>query len=179
MKKLNLKELNRISIESFKQLEKTPVAVVLDNVRSALNVGAAFRTGDAFAISHLYLCGITAQPPHREILKTAIGATEAVDWSHHPNTATLVLALKDQGYQIIGVEQANESIYLQDMQWKFSKPIALVFGNEVEGIQDSVMALLDGCIEIPQIGTKHSLNIAVSLGIVLWEAFSNYKFHIH
>ncbi len=169
MRKLSLKELNRLDIQAFKQLEKAEVCIVLDNVRSALNVGSAFRTADAFAIKHLYLCGITAQPPHREILKTAIGASRSVAWSHHSDTSTLLRSLKDEDYLIWGAEQADQSTFLHQMSIDPHQKYAIVFGNEVEGVSEQVMPLLDGCVEIPQFGTKHSLNISVSLGIVLWE----------
>ncbi len=172
MRKLSLKELNRISVEAFKQQPKTPVVLVLDNIRSALNVGSTFRTADAFALQHIYLCGITAQPPHREILKTAIGATDSVDWTYYPETVTAIQSLREEGFQVIGVEQAEGSTMLQDFTIDPNQQYALIFGNEVTGVTDKVMALLDACIEIPQFGTKHSLNIAVSLGIVVWRFFT-------
>lgn len=179
MRKLSLKELNRVSVEAFKEQTKTPFVVVLDNVRSALNVGAAFRTSDAFALEKIYLCGITATPPHREILKTAIGATEAVDWVHHKSTLKAAQALQSKGYTLIGVEQTDKSIPLSDFKMKQSpksEKYALVFGNEVKGISDEVLPLLDHCLEIPQFGTKHSLNISVCVGIIVWELFKQWKY---
>lgn len=169
MRKLKLEELDRISIAEFQEKEKQPVALVLDNVRSALNVGSAFRTADAFALAHIYLCGITAQPPHREILKTALGATEAVDWTYTETVEEAISTLKAIGYQIWAVEQAAERTWLQDYQPTNNTPIALVFGNEVNGVSQSVMDMADGALEIPQFGTKHSLNVSVSLGITVWE----------
>jgi len=176
MRKLALKELGRISIEEFKKKEKTPLVVILDNVRSALNVGAAFRTADAFALKKIYLCGITAQPPHREILKTAIGATESMDWEYFKNTLDIVNRLKKEGYKVFAVEQADEKIWLQEVDIQKDKKIALIFGNEVSGVSEEVMNLVDGCIEVPQFGTKHSLNISVCMGIVIWEFFRKIRF---
>lgn len=172
MRKLSLKELNRLSIAEFKKQDKTPIVLVLDNIRSALNVGSAFRTADAFALQKIVLCGITAQPPHREILKTAIGATEAVDWVYYKETTEAVRQLKSEGYLIAGVEQADERTWLQDFQPAKDQAVALVFGNEVKGVGEEVMPLLDVCLEVPQLGTKHSLNIAVCVGIVVWDIFS-------
>ena len=169
MKKLRLDELNRHSVEAFKALPKKPVVVVLDNIRSALNVGSIFRTADAFALQAVCLCGITAQPPHREILKTAIGANESVDWQYFSDTVDAVRSLQQEGFQLIGIEQTDESIPLQDFTIKKDQPYALIFGNEVGGLTDAILPLLDACIEVPQYGTKHSLNVAVCAGIVLWE----------
>jgi 23S rRNA (guanosine2251-2'-O)-methyltransferase len=171
MKKLKLDELNRISIDEFKQVEKLKACIVLDNVRSLHNVGSAFRTADAFRIDKIYLTGITGTPPHREIQKTALGATESVAWEYVENTAFLISQLKNQGYRIIVVEQTNESISLQDFQLEENTNYCLVFGNEVNGVSDDVVALADTAIEIPQEGTKHSLNISVCLGIVVWDFF--------
>ncbi len=176
MKKLSLKELNRVSSAQFKAQDKTPIVIVLDNVRSGLNVGSAFRTADAFALEAVYLCGITAQPPHREILKTAIGATESMDWLYFEETTAAIQDLKAKGYQILGVEQAKESIALQDFQIDKSGKYAVVFGNEVKGISDEAMQMLDACLEIPQFGTKHSLNISVCTGIVVWDLFRKIYF---
>ena len=176
MRKLSLKELNRVTPEAFKQQAKTPFVLVLDNVRSALNVGSAFRTADSFALEKIYLCGITAQPPHREILKTAIGATDSVDWEYFENTNLAINELRKNGFQIIAVEQAEESTFLQEYDFKKSEKIALVFGNEVTGITDEVMDQIDECIEVPQYGTKHSLNISVCVGVVVWELFRKWKF---
>ncbi len=171
MRKLSLKELNRLTPEAFRQLDKTPIVLVLDNIRSGLNVGSAFRTADAFALEKIHLCGITVRPPHRQILKTAIGATESVDWSYHESTPDAIRQLKNQGYLIAGVEQTDERIWLQDFFPPKDQKIALVFGNEVKGLTDEVLLLLDVCLEVPQLGTKHSLNIAVCLGIVVWDVF--------
>lgn len=171
MKKLSLLELNRISVEAFKEKEKSPIVLVLDNIRSALNVGSAFRTADAFALEHIYLCGITAKPPHREILKTAIGATDSVNWTYFKDTKEAILSLKENNYLIAGVEQADEKTWLQDFKPPQNQSIALVFGNEVTGVSDEVMEMLDVCLEIPQFGTKHSLNISVCLGIVVWQVY--------
>lgn len=171
MRKLSLQELNRVDVATFKTQTKTPIVLILDNVRSALNVGSAFRTADAFALEKIYLCGITATPPHREILKTAIGATESVDWVHVASTSQLVEQLQQDGYQVWGVEQATESVMLQAFEVKQGQPYALVFGNEVKGVSDEVMQRLDGCLEVPQFGTKHSLNVSVCVGVVTWELF--------
>ncbi len=168
MRKLRTEELNRISVDEFRSMAKSPVAVVLDNVRSGLNVGSVFRTADAFAIAHVYLCGITVHPPHREILKSAIGATESVSWSAHPTTVECLQELKKNGYLLVGVEQTSTSIRLSEFRPPSGQPFALIFGNEVEGIDDAVLPMLDLCVEIPQSGTKHSLNISVCAGIVLW-----------
>jgi 23S rRNA (guanosine2251-2'-O)-methyltransferase len=176
MKKLSLRELKRVSQEDFKKQEKTPIVLVLDNIRSGLNVGSAFRTADAFALEKIYLCGITAQPPHREILKTAIGATEAMDWAYHTSTTELILQLKKEGIKVVAVEQADQSTMLQDFQIGPNEKIALVFGNEVKGVSDEVMAIVDECIEVPQFGTKHSLNISVCAGVVVWDLFRKIKY---
>ena len=171
MKKLSLKELNRVDVATFKTQKKTPIILVLDNVRSALNVGSSFRTSDAFALEAIYLCGITAQPPHREILKTAIGATESVDWKYFENTTDAVQELKKQHYGVYAIEQAAGSTMLQNFEVNAYNKYALIFGNEVEGVQDEVMELVDGAIEVPQFGTKHSLNISVCVGVVVWDLF--------
>ncbi len=176
MRKLSLKELNRVSPEAFKQQPKTPFVLVLDNVRSALNVGSAFRTADSFALEKIYLCGITAQPPHREILKTAIGATDSVKWKYFENTSAAIDDLRKSDFKIIGVEQTNKSTLLQNFALKPEEKIALIFGNEVSGISDEIIPLLDECIEVPQYGTKHSLNISVCIGVVVWELFRKWKF---
>ncbi len=171
MRKLSLKELNRLSTREFKKKEKTAIVLVLDNIRSALNVGSAFRTADAFALEKICLCGITAKPPHREILKTAIGATDSMAWDYYSTSLEAVKALKEQGYQIIAVEQAEGSIALQDYESQLDMKYALVFGNEVSGVSQEVMECVDDCIEVPQFGTKHSLNVSVCIGIVVWELF--------
>lgn len=170
MRKLPTHEIERHDAQSYQAADKTPVVVVLDNVRSALNVGSVFRTADAFALRHVYLCGITATPPSRDIMKTAIGADETVDWTHHQSTLDLVVELKQQGYTVYAVEQTEQPIYLQD--FKVAKPnslIAVVMGNEVTGVDQAVLNECDGAIEIPQFGTKHSLNVAVCTGVVVWE----------
>jgi len=167
VRKLLTSELERPGVELAKQLPKAPIAVVLDNVRSALNVGSFFRTCDAFAIEVLVLCGITATPPHKEIQKTAIGATESVKWEYYPNTISALGQLKDRGYEIWGVEQTDESIELMEMDLAENRAIALVFGNEVDGIDDEIIPYLDGALEIKQLGSKHSLNVAVCGGVVL------------
>jgi 23S rRNA (guanosine2251-2'-O)-methyltransferase len=175
MQKLKLEDLNRVSVEAFKEQEKLPVVVILDNVRSMHNVGSVFRTGDGFAIEKLILCGITANPPHREIEKTALGATASVDWEHVEETTAAVTTLREQGYTIIAIEQAKNSTMLHTYQPDMSKKYALIFGNEVDGVSDEVMAMCDECIEIPQFGTKHSFNIVISAGIVLWDFFAKLK----
>ncbi len=161
-------ELGRKAPEEIKESEKHPIIVILDEVRSMHNVGSAFRTCDAFAIEALYLCGYTPTPPHRDIHKTALGATESVKWMHFTSTADAVNAAKKDGYTIYAVEQAHNSVMLQEVS-RGQKKIALIFGNEVTGVNDEVLKMADGCIEIPQWGAKHSLNIAVSMGVVLWE----------
>jgi len=173
MRKLKIEELNRISVQEFRAMQKLPVVVVLDNIRSGLNVGSVFRTADAFGIEHIYLCGITATPPHREILKSAIGATESVTWSHHPSIKECLKDLKIRGWRITGIEHTSESQSLLDFLPEESERVALVFGNEVEGLSNESLTVLDECYEIPQIGTKHSLNISVCAGIVLWRCFEN------
>lgn len=175
MQKLKLDDLQRVSVAEFKEKEKLPVVVVLDNVRSMHNVGSVFRTGDGFAIEKIYLCGITAQPPHREIEKTALGATQSVDWVHYPDTLDAVESLKQSGYKIIAIEQAAGSTMLHTYEPKTDEKYALIFGNEVNGVGDEVMAAIDACIEIPQFGTKHSFNIVISAGIVLWDFFAKLR----
>lgn len=175
MKKLKLDELNRVGVEEFKEQEKLPVIVVLDNVRSMHNIGSVFRTADGFAIEKLYLCGITAQPPHREIEKTALGATQSVAWVHFETTTDAVIALRSEGYEIIAIEQASGSKMLNTFAPKTDKKYALIFGNEVNGVSDEVMEQIDECIEIPQFGTKHSFNIVISAGIVLWDFFAKLR----
>ena len=168
MRKLKNNELGRISVENFKKEEKTPIVVVLDNVRSAFNVGSVFRTSDAFRIERIYLCGITACPPHKDIRKSALGSTESVDWKKIDCTEKIISELKLKGYNVYAVEQTSESILLNDFKQN-DIPIAFVFGNEVNGVSQEVINLCDGSIEIPQIGIKHSLNISVSAGIILWD----------
>lgn len=168
MQKLSMDELNRISTEQFKQEANENLVVVLDNVRSMNNVGSLFRTSDAFKVSKLHLCGLTATPPHREIHKTALGATESVSWQYHQTTIEAIKRLKEENYQIIAVEQTNQSIYLQDFKPNPTQKHAFVFGNEAFGISDDLLPFCDIGLEIPQFGTKHSFNIVVSAGIVLW-----------
>jgi len=175
MRKLKLGELNRVDVAGFKQQDKLPVVVVLDNVRSMHNVGSVFRTADGFAVEKVVLCGITAQPPHREIEKTALGATLAVEWIYFADTLSAVDELRRQGYRIIAIEQAENSTLLHRFKPLADEKYALVFGNEVNGVSDEVMQNLDGCIEIPQFGTKHSFNIVISAGIVLWDFFAKLR----
>ncbi len=172
MRKLKLDELNRPSVAEFKEQQKLPVVVVLDNVRSMHNIGSIFRTSDAFAVEQICLCGISAQPPHREIEKTALGATQSVDWTYYSEVEEAVNQLKKNGYKVIAIEQAESSTMLNEFIPTKEEKYALVFGNEVNGVSDEVMANADGCIEIPQFGTKHSFNIVVSAGIVLWDFFA-------
>jgi len=169
MRKLLNKELERKTINQYRESEKSPFVIVLDNVRSQSNIGSIFRTADAFLTKAIYLCGITAAPPHREIQKTALGATESVDWKYFPKTIDAITELKESGYIILGIEQAEGSVELQNMQIAAGENYALVFGNEVNGVDQDIINLCDHCVEIPQFGTKHSFNIAISTGIVLWE----------
>ncbi|MCX6233493.1 MAG: RNA methyltransferase [Bacteroidetes bacterium] len=169
MKKLQNIDLNRLSVDDFKKAPKIPIIIVLDNIRSMYNVGSIFRTADAFRIECIHLCGITATPPNKEINKTALGATDSVDWTYFATAVDSVAALKSRGYAIYAIEQTDESIALREFQPDSGKPLAIIFGNEITGVQDNVLSLAHGCIEIPQFGTKHSLNIAVSAGIVLWD----------
>lgn len=162
-------ELNRKTVDEFRQSEKFPLMVVLDNIRSMHNVGSVFRTADAFLVSGIWLCGYTPRPPHRDINKTALGATETVEWKYAEKTIDAVLALKDEGYKIFAIEQVEKSIPLHEFSSGNSGKMAVIFGNEVTGIDAEVLKLCDGSIEIPQFGMKHSLNISVAAGIVLWE----------
>ena len=202
MKKLTTEEMGRMSVEEFRASEKLPLTVVLDNVRSLNNIGSVFRTSDAFRVEHIALCGITATPPHREIHKTALGAEESVEWSYHEDTAECVRALKEQGYKIYAVEQVDDSIKLgtqasrlQALGAQASRlhcatetvahpeagetpaypGVAIILGNEIEGVQESLLPLCDGCLEIPQYGTKHSLNVSCAAAIVIWELFKMMK----
>ncbi len=172
MRKLQNDELNRLSVDEFKKSKKTPIVVVLDNIRSFNNVGSAFRTADAFRIEAIYLCGITARPPHREIHKTALGATESVAWKYFEKTEKAITELADRNYEMISIEQADKSIMLNNFKPSARKKYALIFGNEVQGVENHIIGMSDTVVEIPQIGTKHSLNITVSMGIVLWDFFS-------
>lgn len=169
VKKLKLEELGRISVEAYKEAEKIPVCILLDNVRSLHNVGSAFRTGDAFRVEKIYLTGITGQPPHREIQKTALGATESVSWEYIKDESQIIHQLKNEGYVIVAVEQTSESIPLQTFQPRANKKYCLVFGNEVSGVSESIIEHADLAVEIPQSGTKHSINVSVCVGIVMWE----------
>ncbi len=171
MRKLLNSELNRKSIEEFKEADKISVSVVLDNIRSMNNIGSVFRTSDAFMIKKILLCGITAQPPHNDIRKTALGATESVDWNYYKHTKDAIKYLKSEDYTIISIEQAEGSIMLQNFKIETDKKYALIFGNEVKGIQQHIVDISDYCIEIPQEGTKHSINISVSAGVVLWDFY--------
>jgi len=168
MRKLSMDELNRISVEAYKEVEKNPVILILDNIRSLNNVGSAFRTGDAFRIEKIYLCGITGKPPHRDIRKTALGATESVNWEYLNNTIQAVEKCKKDGYTLIGVEQAEHATSLETFSISNTGKYAFVFGNEVFGVEQKTLEACDQALEIPQFGTKHSLNISVSIGVVLW-----------
>jgi len=172
MRKLKNSELGRLTNTEFKATKKTPLIVMLDNVRSLNNIGSVFRTSDAFLIEKIYLCGITAKPPHKDIHKTALGSTESVDWEHVDDTLELVVKLKEEGVIIAAIEQADNAIMLQDFIPTKDQKLAVIFGNEVKGVQQDVVSASDHCIEIPQYGTKHSLNISVSCGVVLWDLFS-------
>lgn len=172
MEKRSMEELGRLSADEFKSAGKKPFVLVLDNIRSGLNIGSIFRTADAFALERLVLCGYTAQPPHREILKTALGSTDTVAWEWAETTQAAVAALKEQGYKVYAVEQTSAPIWLQDFEVLPQERYALVLGNEVEGVDSEALALCDGAIEIPQYGTKHSLNVAVAAGIVVWQLVS-------
>jgi len=175
MRKLKTEELGRIGIDDFKKQEKLPLVVILDNVRSMHNIGSIFRTSDGFAIEKIYLCGITAQPPHREIEKTALGATQSIEWAYSADICDTINELKSDGYTIIAIEQAENSTMLNNYDPDNSMKYALIFGNEVNGVSDQAMNLIDTCLEIPQFGTKHSFNIVVSAGIVLWDFFAKLK----
>ncbi|MGC3977023.1 MAG: RNA methyltransferase [Paludibacteraceae bacterium] len=169
MRKLKITELNRLTIEEFKQHTKIPLIVVLDNVRSLHNVGSVFRTSDAFLVESVYLCGITSTPPHPEIHKTALGAEHSTDWIYVEDCHQAVIKLKEQGYTVLAIEQAEDSTMLPEFTLEETKKYAVVLGNEVKGVQQTVIDLCDGCIEIPQFGTKHSLNVSVTAGIIIWE----------
>jgi 23S rRNA (guanosine2251-2'-O)-methyltransferase len=169
MRKLGVEEMGRLTVEEFKESDKFPFVIVLDNIRSLNNVGSFFRTADAFRAEKIVLCGYTPHPPHREITRSALGAELSVDWIKEEETIDAVAELKAQGYKIWCVEQAQGSVYLQDFKPEPGVPHAFVFGNEVEGVNDDVIEISDGCVEIPQFGTKHSFNVSVSAGIVLWD----------
>lgn len=169
MQKLSMSELNRLTPEEFKRSKKTPVIAVLENIRSAYNVGSVFRTADAFLLESIYLIGYTAQPPHKEIKKTALGAEETVEWHYFADTKSAIEELKKNGYKVFAVEQVVNSISLENLSIGNDEKIAVIFGNEVSGVEQDNILLCDGCIEIPQLGMKHSLNIATAAGVVLWE----------
>ncbi|MFV0554567.1 MAG: RNA methyltransferase [Mangrovibacterium sp.] len=175
-KKLRTHELNRVDAQQYEKIEKFPLVVVLDHVRSCNNIGSFFRTGDAMLLECIHLCGYTATPPNKDIHKTALGAEDTVAWKHFEHTEDSVAQLKAEGYSVFAVEQVANSIMLPDFDAPAHKKIALVFGNEVKGVQQSVIDLCDGAIEIPQFGTKHSFNVSVSAGIVLWDIFKQMKF---
>lgn len=177
MKKLKNDELNRLSAQEYKSAAKTPIVFVLDNIRSHLNVGSVFRTADAFLLEAIYLCGITGTPPHREIQKTALGATETVNWHYEKNTLDAVKKLQENGYTILALEQTDNAVFLQDFSPETTKKYAIILGNEVEGVAIDCIALADRVIEIPQIGSKHSLNVSVSAGVVLWDIFAKLNFY--
>lgn len=173
VKKLFLEELNRVGKEGFKEIPRIPVVIVLDNIRSGMNIGSVFRSSDAFLVERIILTGISATPPHKEILKAAIGANDTVEWLYFKTTSEAISILKSQGYFCVGVEQTNKSIEIQNFPFRF--PMAVVLGNEVNGISDEILDLLDAFMEIPQFGTKHSLNVSVCAGVVLWEILRQYK----
>ncbi len=174
-KKLKLEELGRIDVETFKQTEKIALVVVLDNVRSMHNVGAVFRTADAFIVEKIVLCGITPVPPHREIHKAALGATESVEWSYEKDISSTLQNLRNEGFQIIGIEQTTTSQNIEDFKLEKTGKYAMVLGNEVDGLTDEAMPIYDAFLEIPQLGTKHSLNVSVCGGIAMWEFFKALK----
>lgn len=173
--KLSMQQLGRISVDQYKSSEKSPLIIIADNVRSMHNVGSIFRTSDAFLVEKIYLCGITPTPPHREIQKTALGATESVDWQYAENTLDVVNQLKKEGWTILALEQTTNSVMLDELKVEKGEKIAIVLGNEVEGIDQEVINLCDKAVEIPQFGTKHSFNVSVSCGIMLWQVYLSLK----
>ncbi len=175
MRKLRNIELGRLTVEEYKKTEKVPLIVVLDNIRSCNNIGSVFRTSDALLVEKIYLCGITATPPNNEIRKTALDAEKSVNWEYFENTEDVVKKLQEEGYKVYAIEQVEHSIMLPDFQPENDEKVALVFGNEVKGVKQSVVNICDGSIEIPQYGIKHSFNISVSAGIVLWDIFQKIK----
>jgi len=179
MRKTKNEELGRLTIEEYKQAEKTPIAIVLDNVRSLNNIGSVFRTGDGFCIEQIYLCGITATPPNKDIHKTALGSTESVKWTYESDTLVALTKLKNEGYTLVAIEQVDGSVSLENFKINPSEKFALIFGHEVKGVDQQVVDASDYCIEIPQLGTKHSFNISVSVGIVLWEFFKQLRLIQH
>lgn len=179
MRKLKNNELGRLSVDEFKETKKTPLIIVLDNIRSLNNIGSVFRTSDSFLIEKIYLCGITATPPHKDIHKTALGSTETVDWEYAEHTIDLIEKLKSENITIVAIEQAEHAIMLNDFQPQKNQKYALVFGNEVKGVSQKVVSASDLILEIPQFGTKHSLNISVSCGVVVWDVFAKINDGIH
>ena len=175
MRKLKNEELNRIGVEEFKESAKIPVMLVMDNIRSQNNIGSIFRTADAFRLEGIYLCGITSTPPHREIHKTALGATESVSWEYFRQTRDAIVELKEKGYAILSVEQVEGAMMLDQMKLSPDQKYALVFGHEVRGVDQKIVDISDHCIEVPQFGTKHSLNISVAAGVVIWEMFKQFS----
>ena len=171
MRKLKNEELKRLTPEEFRNADKIPVVIVLDNIRSLNNIGSVFRTADAFRVAGIYLCGISTPPPHKDIQKTALGATESVYWKYFNKTSEAINSLRESGYKIISIEQADKAVMLQEFEISHNQKIAFIFGHEVKGVDQEVVNLSDDCIEIPQFGTKHSFNISVSAGIVLWDYF--------
>ena len=176
MRKLENKELERKTVDDFKQAEKTPIIIILNDIRSLHNIGSVFRTSDAFLIEKIYLCGITATPPNKEIHKTALGATETVTWEHQKDILSVIEKLKNESVEVFAIEQVENAVFLQNFEIDKTKKYALVFGNEVYGVNQKAIELCNGTIEIPQLGTKHSLNISVSAGIVVWDLFQKIKF---
>jgi 23S rRNA (guanosine2251-2'-O)-methyltransferase len=179
MRKLKNSELNRIDIDTFKRIHKTPIVVVLDNIRSCNNIGSVFRTSDALLIESIYLCGFTATPPNKEIHKTALDAENTVDWKYFNETTDAIIELKKAGYKIYAVEQVVNSTMLIDFKPSENDRLVLIFGNEIKGVQQKVIDLCDGAIEIPQFGTKHSYNVSVSAGIVLWDIFNKMRLNFN
>ena len=175
MQKTTIQEMNRLTPEAFHEAKKVPLIVVLDNVRSQHNIGAVFRTADAFRVCKIMLCGITATPPHRDIHKTALGAENSVCWEYYEKVEDCIHALQCEGYKIYSVEQADESVSLTDFVVEDEEKVAVIVGNEVDGVSDEAIALSDACIEIPQYGTKHSLNVSIATGIVIWDIFTKMK----
>lgn len=175
MRKLKITELNRITTDEFKNTDKIPLVVILDNVRSLNNIGSVFRTSDAFLVESIYLCGITATPPHTEIHKTALGAEDSMDWKYFENTTDAINRLRSSGYNIFAIEQVENSIMLEDIELDKTSKYAVILGNEVKGVQQEAVDMCDNCIEIPQYGTKHSLNVSVTAGIVIWDFFKQLK----
>lgn len=174
MKKLSMDELNRLTPEEFKAKKKIKIVIILDNIRSMHNVGSIFRTADAFAVEKIILCGITARPPHRDIEKSALGATSSVDWEYEEDTLIAVEKLKKNGYEVVAIEQTEDSDDLESFEFSHRAPYAIVLGNEVDGVQQKVIDACHGCLEIPQFGTKHSFNVSVTTGIVMWQVYTSH-----